>query len=63
MKKLILFALCAALCLLTLISCHGAKDYDPFVIPEEFDESKEYNIVFWAKNEKNINLYPAVRKI
>ena len=37
-----------------LFSCHGQKAYDPFEIPSEFDTSKQYEIVFWAKNEKNI---------
>ncbi len=40
--------------LLVFTSCHGVKDYDAFTVPDTFDENKEYEIVFWAKNEKNI---------
>ncbi len=46
------------LALLTLImplaSCHGSRGLDPFVIPEAFDESREYEITFWAKNDTNL---------
>ena len=38
---------------LLLTGCHGRKGMDPFVMPEEFDESKTYNITFWAKNDTN----------
>ncbi len=54
LRKLVILSLFAVICALLLASCHGAKDYDPFVIPEEFDAEKQYEIVFWAKNEKNI---------
>ena len=36
-----------------LTGCHGAKGLDAFVIPEEFDTSREYEITFWAKNDTN----------
>lgn len=36
-----------------LASCHGSRGLDPFVIPEEFDESRQYEITFWAKNDTN----------
>ena len=52
--KIVILALLATLSILILASCHGAKDYDAFVIPEAFDLNEEYEIVFWAKNEKNI---------
>ena len=42
--------LCMA-CVLT--GCHGSKGMQSFEIPEEFDESKEYEITFWAKNDTN----------
>ncbi len=38
---------------LLLSSCHGKKGLDEFKIPEVFDENKEYNISFWAKNDTN----------
>ena len=34
--------------------CHGQRDYPEFEMPSAFDTDKEYEIVFWAKNEKNI---------
>ncbi len=44
-------ALTMCLCLLT--GCHGKESLTPFVIPEEFDLSKHYEITFWAKNDTN----------
>ncbi len=34
-------------------ACHGSKTKKEFVIPESFDESKTYEISFWAKNDTN----------
>lgn len=39
--------------LLALLGCHGSKGMNAFVIPEEFDLTKEYEITFWAKNDTN----------
>ena len=36
-----------------LMGCHGSKGIQSFEIPQEFDESKEYEITFWAKNDTN----------
>ena len=56
LKRLLcsLLALSLLFLSLPLTSCHGARDYDPFALPQEFDTGREYEIVFWAKNEKNI---------
>lgn len=56
MKKLFTLLSLGALMLSTLIlsGCHGAKGLDPFEIPETFDESKQYEITFWAKNDTNL---------
>jgi multiple sugar transport system substrate-binding protein len=54
MKKSILF-LGLSLAILSLTSCHSPYEYDEFEIPSTFDESKEYNIEFWAKNDGNTN--------
>ena len=56
MKKRI-FALVLALAMLlpVLTGCHGAVERHVFEVPEAFDTSKEYELVFWAKNESNIN--------
>lgn len=36
-----------------LLGCHGSKGMSAFVIPEEFDLTKKYEITFWAKNDTN----------
>ncbi len=38
---------------LPLTACHGSRSADPFEIPEQFDESRDYEISFWAKNDTN----------
>lgn len=53
MKKIISFVLLLAVAVSVLSGCHGAIQRDSFVIPEEFDTSREYEITFWAKNDTN----------
>lgn len=55
MKKRLL-SICLALFLLVplLTGCHGSKETHSFVLPEEFDSSKQYEISFWAKNDTNV---------
>ena len=36
-----------------LTGCHGAKGSQEFTVPTEFDESRNYEITFWAKNDTN----------
>lgn len=54
MKKcvslIVLLALAAAL---LLSSCHGARGTTPFETPDSFDTSRNYEIMFWAKNDTN----------
>ncbi|MBO4931341.1 MAG: extracellular solute-binding protein [Clostridia bacterium] len=38
---------------LAMTGCHGSRGLDPFVIPVEFDTSRNYEITFWAKNDTN----------
>ena len=49
--------ICLCLVMVTLVSllsgCHGSRGLDPFVLPEAFDESRTYEITFWAKNDTN----------
>ncbi len=33
--------------------CHGSRGLNEFVMPEEFDTSRDYEITFWAKNDTN----------
>ena len=53
MRKLLalLLTLC---CLLSLCACHGSRGMEPFAMPETFDESRQYEISFWAKNDTNL---------
>ena len=55
MKKIAsLFAV--LLLMLTLFSgCHGSTEPTVFRVPDEFDTSRNYEIVFWAKNDTNIS--------
>lgn len=45
-----LLLLCAAL----LSGCHGSRESSAFEIPDSFDESRSYEITFWAKNDTNM---------
>ena len=49
------------LCLLLLTAlltaasgCHGSVQREAFAVPDAFDESRTYEITFWAKNDTNI---------
>ncbi len=41
------------LMVLMLAGCHGSKGLSAFAMPEAFDDSREYEITFWAKNDTN----------
>ena len=57
-KKIILsILLCFLLC-----GCHGSKESVSFAIPDSFDESRTYEITFWAKNDTNINQVNVYKK-
>ena len=51
--KVVMMLLLTALIAVFLASCHGTTAKVAFEIPDDFDSDKEYNIVFWAKNENN----------
>lgn len=48
--------------LLCLSGCHGQSKTADFVVPESFDESKSYEITFWAKNDSNKNQVSIYKK-
>jgi len=55
MKKIVFIALLLAMVCLGLTGCHGSQGPQPaFVVPQEFDASRNYEITFWAKNDTNI---------
>ena len=59
-KKLAAVLLCVSFALCLFTACHGSAEEKVFVIPEEFDTSRNYEITFWAKNDTNmgqVNVY------
>ena len=48
-----LAGLLAAVSVLTLSACHGSRGLPAFEVPEAFDETKPYELTFWAKNDTN----------
>lgn len=49
-----LAALTAGITALTMISgCHGSRETSSFEMPAKLDESRNYEITFWAKNDTN----------
>lgn len=49
-------SLCAAALLvgtLALSGCHGRREQAAFAVPESFDTSRQYEVMFWAKNDTN----------
>ncbi len=47
-------------CCLLLAGCHGKVERKAFAVPESFDESRNFEITFWAKNDTNltqVNIY------
>ncbi|MDO4291823.1 MAG: extracellular solute-binding protein [Eubacteriales bacterium] len=38
---------------IALAGCHGARQTEGFSVPESFDESRQYELTFWAKNDTN----------
>ena len=51
-KRIAALLMCCVLCV-TLTGCHGSKNSSAFVIPANFDTSRNYEITFWAKNDTN----------
>ena len=62
MRKLISIALLLSvlISLLSLTACHRGKGLAEFEMPNNFNDSKKYEISFWAKNDSNtdqVNAY------
>ncbi len=45
--------LCLCTAVLLLCGCHGSRGLDAFAVPEAFDDARQYEITFWAKNDTN----------
>ncbi len=52
MKKLLFTALLIFF-FLPLTACHGRKSLQEFKVPDRLDETRDYEISFWAKNDTN----------
>ncbi len=52
MKRFLALSLLIAVAVL-LTGCHGSQNSSAFVIPQAFDESRTYEVTFWAKNDTN----------
>ncbi len=61
MKRFISFIL-IIFTLTALSSCHGAREKAVFEIPESFNEEKQYEISFWAKNDTNMTQVEIYKK-
>lgn len=55
LTKVVIICLVMTIITLSLTSCHGLKKMNAFITPTSFDESKPYEITFWAKNDTNMN--------
>ena len=53
MKKFLTVILSMIMVTGLLTGCHGSKGGNSFEIPDSFDESKNIEITFWAKNDTN----------
>ena len=49
----VLAGLLSAAFLLPLTGCHGSRGLPAFEVPESFDDEKQYELTFWAKNDTN----------
>lgn len=54
MKKRVSLLLTLALFMTLFTGCHGARERSAFAVPESFDETRQYEITFWAKNDTNV---------
>ncbi len=54
-RTVIALALIFIITLFAFSGCHGRRGTAEFKTPEEFDESRSYEVVFWAKNDTNKN--------
>lgn len=55
LTKVVVLCLVCSILFLSLTSCHGLKKIDSFEVPDTYNAEKKYEIVFWAKNDTNLN--------
>ncbi|WP_022779038.1 ABC transporter substrate-binding protein [Butyrivibrio sp. AE3009] len=54
MKRMLITTLSAFIGVFALTACHGAVASRSFSVPDGFDESRNIEITFWAKNDTNV---------
>ncbi len=53
--RIIVFVIALTFAAMPLMTgCHGARALPEFVLPDEFDTTRDYEITFWAKNDSNL---------
>ena len=62
-RKIIAVLLAFSCVLLCLSGCHGTQGLHEFVMPDGFDESRTYEITFWAKTDTNLTQADLYRKV
>ncbi len=53
LRRLFALAVLAALCCALLTGCHGSRERSSFTVPDALDESRSFELTFWAKNDTN----------
>lgn len=61
MKKILSLVFLSCI-LISLCSCHGKKQTTSFALPDSFDETRSYEISFWAKNDTNMTQVAIYKK-
>ena len=56
----VLLVICIASSCFT--ACHGKKRMEAFVMPDELDTSRQFEITFWAKNDTNMTQVDIYKK-
>ncbi len=54
-NRTVLSILLLAVIAFSLTGCHGAERKAAFTAPAHFDTTRNYTVVFWAKNDTNMN--------
>ena len=62
LKKTLCLLLTALMVLALFTGCHGSRKRNAFEVPDHFDTDRNFEIVFWAKNDTNKTQVEIYRK-
>ena len=62
LKTVVCLLLSVLFVLTCLTGCHGSKKRNAFEVPDHFDAERDFEIVFWAKNDTNKTQVEIYRK-